>query len=375
MSFNYDTWGNKLYNMPYGLYLYYLNPNLFNGSFQGTTYDNTSVVGNSGAVQALLYTPFIDESDIDYFKTPYDTERFGSTDGNRPQIKNSADVYRITNHRVVDKLLGSFQIYAPSKSIGGRKSHLNEGKIYQYPYIQLMVTDHISQPLLLKPHLCGSSNVRVRTSISAKCTYNLYVENYKGDTRGALEGSILNGSLDLPVSSSAYSNFISSSKAQYTANTVMGVATSALSIASGEPSLMVAGLTQGVENISGALTKMTDLNNTPKTMSTMGGDVPFSTLNSEKKVEFIRFVLDVSDYERLGDYFDRYGYKQSKFMIPNLRNRYYHNYIKTMGCVIDADIDHEDKQELETIYNNGVTIYHYRNGVVDMSHTMDNYEV
>lgn len=377
MSFNYDTWGNKLYGLPYGLYFYYLNPSLFTGSFQGVTYDNTAVIGNSGAIQSLLYTPFISSNDLDYFMSPYDTVRFGSTDGLRPSIKNSADVYRITAHKNTVKILGYFSPYETSgNSIGGNKNWRNESKLLQYPYHQILITDHINTPLEIKPHLCRSGGkVCVRTSLSAKCTYNIYVEGYKNDTNGALEGSVSSGSLDLPVSSSAYSNFISSSNAQFMTANILNMGSSALSIASGQPSLMLTGLMQGADTIGQMMSKKTDLNNTPRAVKTMGGDVPFSLLNGEKKVEVVKYRISDKYLNLLSDYFDMYGYKQNKIMKPNLKSRYYHNYIKTVNANVSGNIDYEDKKELEEIYNKGVIIYHFFNNTLNMNHNVDNFEV
>ena len=43
------------------------------------------------------------------------------------------------------------------------------------------------------------------------------------------------------------------------------------------------------------------------------------------------------------------------------RSRYYFNYIKTIGANIKTNIDADFRAEIENAYNNGITIWHYRN--------------
>ena len=46
--------------------------------------------------------------------------------------------------------------------------------------------------------------------------------------------------------------------------------------------------------------------------------------------EIVRFRSHIEQLKKLGDYFAMFGYKQNKILKPNIRNRYYFNYIKTM---------------------------------------------
>src|SRR5699024_12244859 len=52
--------------------------------------------------------------------------------------------------------------------------------------------------------------------ISQEGKYNIFVDNYKNDAYGNLEGIINNTSLMLPVSSSAYSQFLATSSTSFT---------------------------------------------------------------------------------------------------------------------------------------------------------------
>ena len=79
----------------------------------------------------------------------------------------------------------------------------------------------MNAPLLLKPQLFSDNTEEVTikvtsTSLSMESKYNIYASGYKGDDVGNLEGINSSTSLMLPVTSSIYSQFISTSMASFT---------------------------------------------------------------------------------------------------------------------------------------------------------------
>ena len=135
---------------------------------------------------------------------------------------------------------------------------------------------------------------------------------------------------------------------------------------------------QNTQNaINTAMATKQDLQNTPSTMLSMGSDVYYGLANGKKKVNLYRFGLTDEYYQKLGDYFAMFGYKQNKVMNINRRNRHYYNYIKTIGVNIKSSgVPRNHLEEIKSIYNNGVTIWHVdRNGVEVGDYSMDNYEV
>lgn len=75
------------------------------------------------------------------------------------------------------------------------------------------------------------------------------------------------------------------------------------------------------------------------------------------------------DYaKRIDMFFQMYGYQVNTVEIPRFNTRLYWNYIKTTNCTAVGNVPLEDKQALENIINNGLTIWH------DEEH-MFNYEL
>ena len=81
--------------------------------------------------------------------------------------------------------------------------------------------------------------------------------------------------------------------------------------------------------------------------------------------------------ERIGWFFHLYGYKQNRVLLPDVRNRYFYNYIKTENVNLSSSgIPKEHLLKLRMIYDNGVTIWHAdRSGVKLGDFSNDNYEI
>ena len=66
-----------------------------------------------------------------------------------------------------------------------------------------------------------------------------------------------------------------------------------------------------------------------------------------------------SEYAVICDqYFSQFGYKTDQVKIPNIRGRRNWNYVKTIGCYIEADIPQEDLAQIKAMFDNGITIWH-----------------
>lgn len=59
-------------------------------------------------------------------------------------------------------------------------------------------------------------------------------------------------------------------------------------------------------------------------------------------------------------YFLHFGYKCQCIKTPNLKSRYYYNFIKTTNVELASNIDQEYIDEIKTIYDKGITFWHYR---------------
>ena len=402
-----DEWGSMNYELPCGLYFYFMNEYLTDWE----SGKSDSVLGNCPAIQSVQFTPFIDICDLKMFHVPYDVERFGSVGGTRNGLTDAPTVYRIQAIDNPIKTLGTFKCYKPVKSIGGVRNWRNESRLYNYPYSFAMLTDNLNAPIEIKYHLCKSNTntIKVRNTISDRCSYGIFIEGYKGDTEGKMESMVSGDAHELPCSSSAYTTWYASNKNQVAQNVLNNSTNAFIQNSSLQKQLLPSLLSQVTFNpmnmiqagggmyssylnnqmqqqlnnqntqnsINMAMAQANDMKSTPNTMLSMGSDVYYGLDKGNKKVNLYRFGLTDEYYQKLGDYFAMYGYKQNKVMTINRRNRHYYNYIKTIGVNIKSSgIPRNHLEEIKSIYNNGVTIWHIdREGVEVGNYSMDNYEV
>lgn len=60
----------------------------------------------------------------------------------------------------------------------------------------------------------------------------------------------------------------------------------------------------------------------------------------------------------IDQYFSQYGYKCNLVKVPNITGRRNWNYVKTVGCYIEANIPQEDLQEIKLMFDKGITLWH-----------------
>ena len=74
------------------------------------------------------------------------------------------------------------------------------------------------------------------------------------------------------------------------------------------------------------------------------------------------------EYARIiDDYFTMYGYKVNRVKLPNLTGRTNWNYVKTINANIEGDIPEDHLNEIKSIFNNGVTLWHNSSTYLDYS--------
>lgn len=95
------------------------------------------------------------------------------------------------------------------------------------------------------------------------------------------------------------------------------------------------------------------------------GDITFS--QQESGFTWRKMSIRAEYARMIDDYFTMFGYKTNRLKVPNINGRANWNYVKTKGCNIIGDIPQDDMQEIKTMFNRGVTIWHHANTFLDYS--------
>ena len=357
---------STIMGMPLGFY-YYLIPRLHINS--------ASYLGYVDTIQSLTFNPFIDEADIGLLvNCPFNTDKYGRPDSGSPSC------FRIESFDNIEKEIGIIELFE-SKQKNQSNPLPYDPKLEMYPYTYYIVTDYINPPLLVKPQYVNTLDNRLRikvrtTPLSAESKYNLYVDNYKGDAYGNLEGMTNTTPLMLPVTSSIYSQFISTSMASFTQGNINAMLENDLTLHQGLASNSLQyninkaqntmslvnggwnvlgnllsgnfgsalqgafgtgasyGLNNQINNMQSQLNqtqlnekahmteyeintmaqaKITDMINTPNSIKTSGNDTLFNLFNSEQKIAIIKYEPKPQVKRRISQFFERYGYKYNDY--------------------------------------------------------------
>ena len=385
----------------------------------------SAITGHCSAVNSCWFSPILNEEDLSTKEVLYDAKRYGELSG--WNLNFTPKLKRITGVKSTNKKIGEVDKY-PKPNRTSKKHWSNESRLYNFPYRYYLLTDFINPPIEVKPHEIMRNekiSIHAKAFITDRGSYSLYVNGLKGDSYGNMEGQVATATLDIPVGSTAYSQWSATQKARDNANytnsllnlsfqnketefnnkvamqnSILGGGSSAIgSLFKGDIVGALGKLVNGGVNsfnqyeannlgmeklrleqnavIGQRSAQQKDLSNTPRTMLSTGSDINFNLINGNRQIALLEYVITNEYKERLCDYFTYYGYKQAKIMDINIRSRYYFNYIKTSNINIYPEgIPKAHLDELRNIFNNGVTIWHMdRKGVRMYDYSNDNYEV
>ena len=99
------------------------------------------------------------------------------------------------------------------------------------------------------------------------------------------------------------------------------------------------------------------------------GDILWSKYNS--RFTFLPMSIKKEYAECVDSYFNAFGYKVSAVKTPNITGRRNWNYVKTVGCYIEADIPQDDLQQIKEMFNKGITFWHNPATFCDYSQNND----
>ena len=70
-------------------------------------------------------------------------------------------------------------------------------------------------------------------------------------------------------------------------------------------------------------------------------------------------------------YMSMFGYKVNEVKVPNITGRRNWNFVKTIGCYIEADIPQDDLEEIKSMFDKGITFWHNPTTFMDYSQNND----
>ena len=258
------------------------------------------------------------------------------------------------------------------------KSILCEPKVNIYPYSFVRITDSQSQPLDARyENIPNNIVLKFIQSFSPQHKHKLYIENYLYDY-GKFTNLSNNSTGEIIQRTDSYLDYISNNKASAQSGAAINLVTAAVALGVGAVTGgvgLVAGIAGGMAMGQQAISSMQqeqNLKSAPDGIRQMGNNIYFDI--RDNNITFSFYIMSIKNeyINRLFNLFFHYGYVCNDFKKPNIRSRYYFNYIKTIGVNIHSNIDNEHIIKISNIYNTGITIWHYRNALTFKG--INNYE-
>lgn len=379
------------------------------GFSHGSTFGyDSSTLGKSPSVISIAKLPLdITDTSIttQYIKTvTYPKEDEWDSDRNTtPLPKVGVYPVDILQSYTASRTLGSLSKFSgyqlpSSLGIGKPFNPQYESKLLTYPYSFGLLSDCQSNPMKVKHEFLDGTNFTVTgvCAVSHSPKSKVYISSgYRGESQGKMDSVINEKDQQLPLTSDAYKNYIMNNSAQIKTsqgvnvvntakNTISGVVTGALAGSKlggfwgGVGGAIVGGATplfSGYATHKQELAKQNDLQEIPDSVRNMGNNVSFDIIDGNNRIMYHYLSVDERTQTLLSNFWHLYGYACNEVKIPNLRSRYYYNFIKTVGCNITGNIAYEDLSRMKEIFDNGVTIWHNRQGVTPLNYKFDNVEV
>lgn len=340
----------------------------------------SEIYDNAGKASAI-YTMFVFPKQILYVRQG-DTGLWAYTSGVEWNYSSSSltvtisDLYIPTDNDMVGTISENFSITAPT-TVGMTYTPRNN-KLLTYPYCFFNVSNNCGTTVTYKyEDFNGNPNFNLEGVFDVGCSTKLYPTNYKNmtlSTDNPYEYGVTGGKYPtISWNSDSYTNWIT----QNAVNIGLGFTGAALGaiggLATGHLGVAGASLYTGITGAVSQLYKASLMPDQAKG-NTNTGDLNYTAHQNK----FTVFPLSIKpEYAKvIDDYFDMFGYKTNRVKQPNITGRRNWNYVKTIGCCIEPNIPlfnvpQEDLQEIKSMFDKGITLWHNPTTFMDYSQTND----
>lgn len=237
-------------------------------------------------------------------------------------------------------------------------------KLFTKDYNYLYITNNAGSDIIYQYELFQNNTPTfyITGVPSQGCSIKLVPQNYKNNAENYAEG-INCGKLPLCAwATDYYTNWVTQNAVNISAGLVTGVGSAILggaaSLATGN-AIGVVG--SGVSLFGAVANTVGEIDRASKIPDQAQGNVNSGDLNFSGRRYFFHYQkMSVrAEYARIiDDYFTMYGYKTNRVKIPNCFGRSNWNFVKTVGCYIQADIPQDDLQQIKEMFDTGITLWH-----------------
>lgn len=243
-------------------------------------------------------------------------------------------------------------------------------KLFTYPFSYLYVTNNTGIDVTFRYEDFANATPKFQMigALGQGCSTKLLPYDYKGDSTAVYEYGVTGAKYPVCAwASDYYTNWVT----QNAVNLNVSVASSILS----------AGINASYGNYVGAGTSlltgiggvMGQIHAAKSQPDQAHGNANTSDLlpSTSKYFSVLKMSVRAEVARSIDNFFDMFGYKVNRVKVPNITGRRNWNYVKTIGCYIEADIPQEDLAEIKNMFDKGITLWHHASTFADYSQAND----
>lgn len=289
---------------------------------------------------------------------------------------------------------GNVTVYFPVDSTGvsdmsdsnysfNRPTTLNgysprNGKLFTYPFTYITIDNNAGECITERFenfYNSASPSYYMGGSLGQGCSIKLAPIGYKGQVQGAENYEEGIPAMKYPIcgwASDYYTNWLTQNAVNVPLTVGATVGALGLGLLTGGTSLAATGgaLLSAGSQIGNLLNEQYKASLVPDQAH---GNTNCSDVNlAWNQCYSVKAMSIKAEYARMiDDYFTMYGYKVNSLKTPNVTGRRNWNYVKTVGCYIEADIPQDDLQIIKNMFDTGVTFWHNPSTFADYSQNND----
>lgn len=368
-----------------------------NGIYQGCDYFLIGDTGSLGYSEPQAITYFMDkmsdqsklESVLGMFMLPDLLTKYNNIT-TWDYMANPGGIAQFPYKTLTHDIIGTTAVDMGDKTITKNYTNIDgytpkNNKLFTSQFNYLLLSNNSGNSYTYNYEDFSGSNCvfRTRGAITPGGSIKTFPLNYRGANSG-MEYGINSGKYPIcSFTGDMYTNWLTQNSVNIQMGNFdfnikpgdMGVATGIMSIIGGAGLMATgAGGFSGARSIvSGGMqiaNSVGEIQKHQKMAPMVGGNL------NAGDVTFAMTWLDITIYKMtikaqfakiIDDYFTMYGYKVNSLEVINPHKRTYFDYIKTIGCNIIGNIPQKDMEEIRSLFDNGLTIWHNTSHFLDYS--------
>lgn len=268
-------------------------------------------------------------------------------------------VYFINNDYSKEYIIPDSLILGSSQfSINNTPDSELETKLYTYPYnfFRINAINNFFNLYRENFNLTGSKYISIGNGIANQTNLVLIPMNYLNENYNLFKMNFTQNNGEINLISDAWKNYYSQNNIAING----GLAVRFLQGVVSAPSP-----TQGAINtIFTGVNELIDrqrIKNQPDSISQTANDTYTPTLLNKMTVKVSEVELKPQFKDKIFKFFQQFGYLTNELKVPNLKSRYYFNFVQIAGAVINSSIANTFINQIRAILQRGITFWHYRN--------------